>query len=173
LSLPGVLVRDNDLKIALKITHGKNLGRTVKKTSERADWCFSCLNLVILTPGKKVKDMKALHKLLLTTLSVPFAIVLLARNICKENPWIGSTCKTVMVVFSIVIAILSAILWHISASWQEQLTQAHTLSPEYFASITSAAAMLNTKAALLSVVAALMNGAYFWLGTARNSPKDS
>lgn len=109
--------------------------------------------------------MQKLYKILATMLRVSSAAACLIQNMWKDNPLVSSTVKTALIIFSILIAIFSAVLWHFSASMQEELTMAAGYDPKQFAAIIAAAAMLNTKAALLGAVAAILNGVYFWLST--------
>lgn len=109
--------------------------------------------------------MQRLYKILVAMLRVPSAAAYLIQNVWKDNPLVSSTVKTALIIFSILIAIFSAVLWHLSASMQEELTMATGYDPKQFSAITTAAAMLNTKAALLGALAAILNGVYFWLST--------
>ncbi|AKV10076.1 hypothetical protein B723_28215 [Pseudomonas fluorescens NCIMB 11764] len=113
--------------------------------------------------------MKKLYKLFRTTANIAGAIICLVRNYCADNPWVISGLKKLMVVSSIIITILSAMLWHISAAWQEDVAQIQNLDQTKVIAITTTAAMLNTKAAMLGVIAALMNALYFWIGTLSSS----
>jgi uncharacterized membrane protein len=113
--------------------------------------------------------MKTLYKLFRTTANTAGAIICFVRNCCADNPWVIPGLKKFMVVSSIIITILSAMLWHISATWQEDVAQIQTLDQAKVIAITTAAAMLNTKAAMLGVIAALMNALYFWIGTLSSS----
>lgn len=105
--------------------------------------------------------MKKLSKLFRNTANIVGAIICFVPNYCSDKPWVFSGLKKFMVVSSVVIAML----WHISATWQEDVTQIQNLDQAKVIAITTAAAMLNTKAAMLGVIAALMNGLYFWIGT--------
>ncbi|AXA55751.1 hypothetical protein ACNT2N_08805 [Pseudomonas thivervalensis] len=113
--------------------------------------------------------MKKLYKLFRTTASIAGAIICFVRNYCADNPWVISGLKKLMVVSSIIITILSAMLWHISATWQEDVAQIQNLDQAKAIAITTAAAVLNTKAAMLGVIAALLNALYFWIGTLSSS----
>lgn len=115
--------------------------------------------------------MKKLYKLSRTIVSTAGAIICFMHNYCADKSWVVSVLKKLMVVSSIIITILSAMLWHISATWQEDVAQIQNLDQAKAVAITTAAAMLNTKAAMLGVIAALLNGAYFWIGTLGSSLK--
>ncbi|MCI1035844.1 hypothetical protein [Pseudomonas putida] len=115
--------------------------------------------------------MKKLYKLFRSATSIAGGLVSLVRNYCLDNPWVIPAFKKLLVVFSIVITIASAVLWHISATWQEDIAQVQNPDQAMVVAITVAAAKLNTKAAMLGVIAALLNGAYFWLGTLSESEK--
>lgn len=115
--------------------------------------------------------MKKLYKLFRNTAGTPGAIICIVRNYCANNLWVITGLKKLMVVSSIIITILSAILWHISATWQEDMAQIQNLDQARAIAITTAAALLNTKAAMLGVIAALLNGLYFWIGTLSSSTK--
>ncbi|SMQ30464.1 hypothetical protein SAMN04488483_5438 [Pseudomonas helmanticensis] len=113
--------------------------------------------------------MKKLHELFRSTAYIAGSIAWIVRNYIRDNPWVTSGLKNLMMISGITITILSAMLWHISATWQEDVAQIQNLDQATVIASTTAAAMLNTKAAMLGVIAALVNALYFWIGTLSNS----
>ncbi|OUM38536.1 hypothetical protein B8W72_01760 [Pseudomonas putida] len=116
--------------------------------------------------------MKKLYRALCMICTAIDCILYAARNYCIENDWVVSGAKKLLVIGGIFIAICSAMLWHASAFMQEQLAIAGHLDPAEMVATTKASAMLNTKAAMLGVTAALMNGLFYWLGTLNNLKDD-
>ncbi|WP_236166327.1 hypothetical protein [Pseudomonas juntendi] len=113
--------------------------------------------------------MKKLYRALCTLCSIVSCVFHAARTYCIDNPSVLSVIKTALVVGGILVAICSAMLWHVSALMQEQLALAENLDTVKMIAATKASAMLNSKAAMLGVVSASMNGLFFWLGTLSSS----
>lgn len=111
--------------------------------------------------------MKSLRNTFASIITVTVGLCRIVLNALNEHPWIATSFKTSLAVFSVLLAIVSAITWHISATWQEQLLTMSSASSYQIAAITAGATILNTKAAMLSVAAALLNGFYYWLGAVK------
>ncbi|MCE0782289.1 hypothetical protein [Pseudomonas sp. NMI542_15] len=107
--------------------------------------------------------MKKLYDLVLLAARIADGLVSLTRNYSLDNPWVIQAFQRLLVVSGILIAALSASLWHMSATLQEDVVQLQNLDQAQVLSTTIAAATLNTQAALCGVVVAVLNGLYFWL----------
>ena len=111
--------------------------------------------------------MKSLRNTFAAIITVIAGLCRIVRNTLNEHPLIAISFKTALAVFSVLLAIVSAITWHISATWQEQLLTMSSASSDQIVAITAGATILNTRAAMLSVAAALLNGLYYWLGAVK------
>jgi len=113
-----------------------------------------------------MKIVKKLFQILVFIVCIPFRCARLLQGFLLERPVACEVINAAFLTYYLILAGVSAALWHSSAVIQENLAMTSSMDAATILSLNRMAAILNTNAAMLALASTIIAGLHAWLNAA-------